>query len=144
MNYNRKPAGVRGLTASSLMKNHNRSIIQNIVQDQIKIIDAKISTAHQAGFNHIEHELPINFSINNMDKSDAQTMIYSELIDTYSKPELEGGKGFPDTYIEGGEAKTTLHVSWLNGMDEDERKQRQKIIHDHMIRPKQSLVKIRK
>lgn len=141
MNTNRRLNTVRGITASSLMRNHNRSIIQNIVQDQIKIIDNKISTAHQAGFNHIEHELPINFSINNMDKSDAQTIIYSELIETYTKPELDGGKGFPETYIEGGGHKTLLHINWLNGMDAEERRKRQQIIHDHAMRPKNAQLK---
>lgn len=133
-----RQSSVRGVTASSLMKQSNRYIIRTIVLDQIKMIDSKISTAHQAGFDHIEHELPINFNINNMDKSDAQTIIYSEIIDIYTKPESDGGKGFPDTYIEGGTTKTTLHIHWLNGMDETERERRQRIILNHMLRPSQT------
>lgn len=131
----------RGVTASSLMKQSNRHIINTIVQDQIKIIDAKISIAHQAGFDHIEHDLPINFSINNMDKSDAQTIIYSELINIYTRSEGSGGKGFPDTYIDGGISKTVLHIYWLNGMDDIERERRQKIIRDHSIARKKYLNK---
>jgi hypothetical protein len=129
-------SSTRGLTVSSLMKNSNRFIVQNIVQDQMRIIDAKISTAHQSGFDSITHELPVNFNINNMDKSESQTLIYSELISIYSTPERDGGKGFTNISIEGGATKTTLYIQWINGMDEKEKEQRQKIIRDHMIRKK--------
>mgnify|MGYP001575325568 CR=1 FL=1 len=135
MNATPKPT-TRGLTSRALLKQSNRYVVQHIVQDQIKVIDSKISLAHQAGFDHIEYELPVNFSFNNMDKSDAQTLIYSELLEAYTTSEAAGGKGFPDTYIEGSVAKTLFHVYWLNGMDESERERRQKIIRDHMQKPR--------
>jgi ferredoxin-fold anticodon binding domain-containing protein len=123
-NHNQKLP--RGITVASLMKQSNRNIVQTIVQDQIKIIDAKISTVHAGGGNQIDHELPTNFNLNNMNKSDAQTLIYSEIIMTYLN------KGFSDTYIDLG-LKPHLYVKWLNGMDATERERRQKIIKDHLL-----------
>jgi hypothetical protein len=116
----------RGLTARSLFQKSNREIIRTIVQDQVKSIDSQIAAAHSSGFNRIEHELPVNFNINNLDKADAQTMVYSEILSIYKSPEPEG-KGFKEVYIDPG-VKTTLHIKWLNGMDESERARRRQII----------------
>jgi hypothetical protein len=116
----------RGLTARSLFQKSNREIIRTIVQDQVKSIDSQISAAHSSGFNHIEHELPVNFNINNLDKADAQTMIYSEILSIYKSPEPEG-KGFDKVYIDLG-VKKTLHIHWLNGMDDEERARRRQMI----------------
>ena len=121
----------RGLVMSSLMRESNRYIIKHIVQEQVRVIDAKILTAHKAGFNYVEHELPINFNINNMDKSDSQTIIYSEIIEKYITPEAAGGKGFTDVKIDGSTAKATLYIKWLNGMDDDERVRRKRLISQH-------------
>ena len=118
---------IRGITISSLMKrSDDRKIIQNYVNDQVRVIDTKIVTSHASGGNFIEHELPSNFNINNMEKADAQTMIYSELITTYVK------KGFTKVYIDLG-SKPKLFIRWLNGMDKEERQYRQKIIHKHEL-----------
>jgi hypothetical protein len=117
---------IRGVTAKSLFQKSNRDIIRAIVQEQVKVIDAKILAAHTSGFSHIEYELPVNFSINNLDKADAQTMIYSELLSIYKSPEPEG-KGFDNVFIDPG-VRTLFHVYWLNGMDNDERDTRRKLI----------------
>lgn len=123
----------RGVTASTLTRQSNRPIIQSIVQDQMKIIDAKIITAHQAGFNCIEYELPVNFNINNVDKSDAQTLVYSEILKFYSDLETNGGKGFVNTYIDVRASKTILYINWINGMNDAERERRQQIIRNHIL-----------
>ncbi|QYB17589.1 hypothetical protein PV-S19_0225 [Pacmanvirus S19] len=121
-------AEIRGITVLSLTKrNDDRKIVQTIVNDQIRVIDAKILTNHSSGANSIEHDLPINFNINSMDKADAQTMVYSELIKAYV------GKGFNKVFIDLG-IKPKLYIYWLNGMDEYERAQRQKIINRHRMK----------
>jgi hypothetical protein len=119
-----------GLTASSLYKKSNRSIIDIQVTEQAKAIDAQIQTAHQSGFNIIKYELPTNFSINNMEKSDAQILIYSMILELYTKSEDNGGKGFSDVTIDPG-PKTFIIVKWLNGMDVDEKNARLKLIKDY-------------
>ena len=117
----------KGFTINTLYGSSNREIIRTLVLDQMKIIDTKIQTAHQSGFNRIEHELPTNFAINNMDKADAQIMIYSEIIGMYKKPVEQGGKGFDETFINLG-TTTILSMQWLNGMDREERERRKKLI----------------
>ena len=135
MEKNYRPSVVsKGLTQRELFAKSDRRIVQDNVQDQIKLIDTSILTAHAAGFNHIEHELPTNFPINNLDKSDAQTMIYSEILMLYKNPESQGGKGFEKVYIDGG-AKSILHIYWLNGMDENERARRKEFIYSCTIQP---------
>ena len=120
----------RGLTVSSLTQYSSRTIIKSIVDDQISIIDSKINTAHQAGFNSITHLLPTNFNINNMDKSDSQLFIYSEIVDIYTRPEAEGGKGFADCSIDINN-KPTLFIRWPNGLQNDERALRLGILRRH-------------
>ena len=135
-----QPLGVdRGLTLSRLTQNSSRSVIQNIVREQIKLIDAAIISAHTSGFSKIEHQLPINFGINNMMKADAQIMVYSEIILLLTTPEEDGGKGFTDVWIDITTAgnKAVLIVQWLNGMDNEEITERKKMIANHALRRKQ-------
>ncbi len=117
---------VRGLTARELFAKSRRGIAQDIIQEQIRVIDAEINTNHVAGFNYVVHDLPVNFNISGMDKSDAQTLIYSEILSIYKQPEPQG-KGFENVYIERGE-RPKSHIGWVNGMDEQERQQRMALI----------------
>lgn len=118
----------RGITINSLKDvAANSDTIRCIIQDQIKVIDDKIQAAHHAGFNSIEHELPSTFGLNNMDKQDAQTYIYSEIVTLYRTPVSERGKGFTETYIDIG-PKTKLQVRWANGLSQDERDRRKQIL----------------
>lgn len=123
----------KGVTVSSLNKRSNRAVIDSIVQDIVKVIDAQILNTHQSGGNNVKHELPTTFNICNMDVADAQTMIYSELISLYTKPESQGGKGFTNTTIDMG-VKTFIYIRWLNGMDKKERENRRQIILSHMLK----------
>ena len=116
----------RGLTHSELFAKSDKKIIQEIVNDQVKVIDVQINVAHNAGFSEILYELPVNFNVNNMSKADAQTMIYSEILRIYKDAE-PNGKGFDNTTIELG-AKPCIRVSWINGMDKSERAQRNEYI----------------
>ncbi len=116
----------RGLTARTLFAKSHRPIVNEIVQEQIRIIDAAITTNHLAGFNSVIHELPVTFNIGGMDKADSQALIYSEILSIYKRPEPEG-KGFDNVYIERGE-HPKIHIKWVNGMDETERQQRMSYI----------------
>ncbi len=119
---------VRGLTAKELYAKSNEKIVSDIIRDQVRTIDAAIATAHESGFNHIEYELPVNFTLNNMDKADAQTKIYSEILSIYKTPEPEG-KGYDSVTIDLRPRTTVLFITWINGMDQDERKKRQQFIN---------------
>lgn len=134
-----QPLGVdRGITLSRLTQNSSRSIIQNIVREQIKMIDAAIISAHSSGFNTIEHQLPINFGINNMIKLDAQVMVYSELLLLLTTSEDEGGKGFEHVKIDISPSgnKAVLIIQWVNGMDNEEMMERKKMIAEYSIKRK--------
>lgn len=127
------PRKSRGTTARSLYQKSNREIVDQIIREQIRAIDSAIEVAHSSGFSHIEYELPVNFSINNLDKMDAQTLIYSEIILKYKDPESNGGKGFTKTFIDLGPPRVMLHIHWLNGMDAEERKRRREIIASSLM-----------
>lgn len=126
---------LKGITAKSLHASSDRRIIEEIVSDQVKCIDMRIQTAHSSGFNQISYDLPTNFQINNMSKTDAQTMIYSEILSIYKNTEAEGGKGFDRVSIELGSIPK-LFVEWLNGMDDFEREQRRKVIQSCIVKRK--------
>lgn len=117
----------RGVTQRELFAKSDRRIVKEIVSEHVKIIDASITAAHSAGFNHVEYDLPNNFGINNLDKADAQTMIYSEILMTYKNAEKDGGKGFEDVRIIIGKSHK-IHIGWLNGMDDTERAARKAFI----------------
>lgn len=130
-------AKAKGVTAAYLMQKSNRHIVSTICDDLVKVIDTKIQTAHQNGFSEMEQDLPINFNINGMPRQDAQTLIYSELIQIYKD------KGFDAddiglTFGVGGTAQ--FHIRWLNGMDDTERDQRKQLIAKHMWRTQKSSV----
>lgn len=134
-----QPLGVdRGMTLSRLTQNSSRSVIQTIVREQIKMIDAAIISAHTSGFNTIEHQLPINFGINNMVKSDAQIMVYSELLLLLTTSEEDGGKGFEHVRVDIATSgnKATLIIQWINGMDGEEMTERKKMIAQYSTKKK--------
>lgn len=118
----------RGITHRELFMKSSRRIITDIVQEQVREIDAAILRAHTAGFGSITHELPTVFGLNNVDKADAQVLIYSEILLMYRNPETMGGKGFSDTYIDLRATKSMLIIHWQNGMDDDERRSRLDVI----------------
>jgi hypothetical protein len=126
----------KGITVEDLNKYTNTDHIRSVVDEQIKAIDNKILNAHQAGFNSIEHELPLNFAINNLDKMDAQTIVYSELLMMLKKPVCEGGKGFENTLIQIGPV-TKLSITWSNGLSHNERKRRKDLLAQCLIENKQ-------
>jgi len=121
----------RGITVSGLSRQSNNNIINSIVNNQVQIIDAKILTAHSAGFNTIDYELPSDFELNNMNKAEAQLTIYSEIIKLYMTPENMGGKGFENIrFIK----PNRLIIHWNNGLTKTEREERQKIIAKICVR----------
>ena len=120
---------VGAVKASTLMTNANQQIINAIIQDNIYRIDARISIANQSGMCFVEYPLPTTLSINNMEKSDIQTIVYSELIKIYTKPENKGGKGFSDVCLKViSSDRIILRIQWNNGMTEDNRRERKKLI----------------
>lgn len=121
----------KGVTAKDLLEKSSRPLVDIYVEDLVRKIDTEILTAHKLNKDNTTVELPTIFSINNMDKADAQTLIYSEIILLYTRPVEQGGRGFK-VRIDIG-IKTFIHIKWVNGMDEDEKNKRKKIIRDVSI-----------
>jgi len=121
----------KGITAKDLRERSSRPLIDIFVEDLVRKIDTEILTAHKLNKDNATIELPTLFNINNMDKVDSQTLIYSELIMLYNRPIDQGGRGFT-VRIDIG-VKTFIHIKWINGMDDDEKNQRKKIIKDAFI-----------
>ena len=122
MSLNVKPIGV---TAGELAK---RAAIAGMVEQIIIIteqINSQIDMAHAAGCSTTRYELPVNFAFSNITKSDAQTMVYSELIGIFDK------KGFNVT-LSKNQNKPTIILSWLNSIDNDDIKRRKEYIAKHL------------
>lgn len=139
-----------GLRLSDLPRKHNTQIIEQHVRGLIEQIDAVIESTHMSGFHEITYELPTNFPVDNMSKSDAQLYVYSEVVGQYALSEDAGGKGFTEVRLRmpgvgagtngaragvpaRATAGPTLHIKWANGMDDEERRQRKKLLDDYIV-----------
>ncbi len=121
----------QGVTITELFAKSNGKVINDIVKEQVRLIDSSILLAHSSGLNQISYTLPTNFVINNMDKSDTQVLVYSELLKIYTTPEPQG-KGFKDVKISIGNT-SVLYIRWVNGLDNYERTDRKNLIKKFMI-----------
>lgn len=122
---------VKGLRASGLPARHLIPIVEEFIDQEISHIDGEILTAHNEGRNYIEHAMATAFEIPGMDKKDSQTIMYSELIDRYTRSENEGGKGFVGVKIIRRNNGHYFRVCWKNGLPVEERDRRLKIIMNH-------------
>lgn len=114
---------------TELQKKSIINTIKTVIDEQIKIIDNAIVYAHYSGFNFLVYNLPVTFAISNINDSDAQIYIYSELIKVYSNSIELGGRGLKvniDFAV-----KPTLHIQWINGMSDTEKTDRINIIKKH-------------
>lgn len=119
------------VNADELQSKSTMTNVKRIVNEQIKIIDNAIIDAHNSGFNTLTYNLPTNFDLNNMDKSDAQILIYSDIINTYATPIVKGGRGLT-VHIDVG-VNPILYIHWINGMSESDRLNRVNLIRSHTI-----------
>lgn len=115
-----------------LRKRSIMHLVKNIVNEQIKIIDANILSAHQLGFNQLTYSLPVTFNLSNMSNVDAQTAIYSDIIKIYSQPIGFGGRGFIVS-IDIGQNEALLFIKWENGMSEEDRITRRNLIKSKQV-----------
>lgn len=113
------------VTKEYLLKRSSRESLKIIIDGLTKTIDSAILMQHDAGFNSVTYDLPVTFTIGNMSNKDAQIYVYSELLDIYEKQ-----KGF-NVSLEILKDKTIISLSWINGMDENERKRRMDYIAGH-------------
>jgi hypothetical protein len=106
----------------------DQNIIYGIVNAQIEAIDLRISQSHINGQSSVFYSLPDSFPIGQLDRIDAQTIIYSELITAY-----RDHKGYSDVKITLGD-KPTLFVKWITGINETERRERLQIIESVRVK----------
>lgn len=120
----------KGLTLTELLRTSNRDIVRIICDDQVKVIDEQLRIAKANGGSAIKYHLPINFDIIGMNRMDAQTLIYSELIEIYKQKE------FQEENIKLQQESPNdiyLCIRWVNGMDKDEKIKRLNIIKRHLV-----------
>ncbi len=132
--FNMDKPRVRGLTAKDLTAKSDNRIIQDFVQKLVISIDAEIASLNKAGLSLCRYELPTNIPVNNLSKTDVQTVVYSELLLIYSNPEDAGGKGFDRVYIDLQGQKTFIQIHWMNGITDADRATRKAIISKHQLR----------
>lgn len=125
-----------GRVTSSFLRNiSNRVEIDAHVRELQETIDATILRAHRSGFNSVCVEMPTNLVVTNMEKSDVEALVFSEIIDTYKKSEEDGGRGFDNTYLTRKGEQIYLNIRWVNGMSATEREARKQIIKDALVIP---------
>jgi hypothetical protein len=123
----------RGLTFSKLNNNKVMAQVRLCVQEQAAIIDGKITTAHSAGYNIVEHDLPTSFNVPSVSMSDAQLLVYSELVRLYAQPE-PSGKGFKDLIIDTAGTRPVMVLRWINHVNEAEMKNRRELLQSYTRR----------
>ena|SRR3989344_2685167 len=116
------------LTTDYLYKKSNNTQIKIHVDELIKAINYIILEKHRSGCSEISYELPEMFAIPNMERCDAQLIIYSKLIEHYE----EGGftvklKLNPDP--EG----SFINIKWFSNLDPKEKRRMEKLISKHAI-----------
>ncbi len=118
------PSRPQGLTFSALDGVADRTMFNDVVKVQMETIDSMIIEANSQGMSIIKYCLPINFMIRNTTQSDGQIMVYERLLKLYRTPESQGGKGFPNTWIDFTlETKPPMFcVKWEKGLDPTDKK----------------------
>jgi hypothetical protein len=86
----------------------------------------KITAANSAGMTSTSYALPQYFDIKGYDKRECQIVIYSELIGIYKERGFKVGISIEHDVAE-------LILSWNIGLNEDERRKREKIISKHSV-----------
>ena len=119
------------IRASSLSSFSDKGIADEIIKGICNQINVSIASAHRSGKNSVRVRLPSQITINNMSLGDAQTLVYSEIIDIYTRSERENGGGFDSCAIETDETHHDFIVSWKNGMSRDERATRFERLKKH-------------
>ena len=120
-------------TASSLRDRVNRKNFSEIIRTHVLAIDAQIEDTHASGGDNIIYELPLTFGIDNMDAKIQRTLVHSEIVALYSKPEQEGGRGMKQVkrIRNNDERKMYIRIWWHNGMSESEMKTREDLLAKH-------------
>lgn len=76
------------ITNESLRDKKNTAIIRDVIRDEIKAIDDAINKAHNDNHDSIEYRLPEIFAIPNIERSDAQLVVYAEICEEYDRRNL--------------------------------------------------------
>jgi len=114
------------ITTDFLHKRFNNYQIKIITEDLLKSIDLYILEKHRSGLSETIYELPENFSIHNMERCDAQLVIYSKIIEEYEE------RGF-NVKIKLRDDGSFLLIKWHTDLDQDEKKRMIKIIKNHSM-----------
>ncbi len=90
-------------------------------------IDGKIKEAHNAGLNTIAYELPENFSIKNIEREDAQLIIYTKLVSIYEEGGFEVKMKYTDKAV-------FMIFRWINRLSQNEREDLRKVLSERTIK----------
>lgn len=119
------------VTAAAMLTSAERAMIKlkPVIRGLIKSIDNGITVTNASGKDTFIYDLPTTFDCPCIPRADAQILVYSELIKTYSSPQ----RGFGVKFIPGVRPK--IGISWKHGITEDEKDSRRDLINAHTARP---------
>ncbi len=113
------------LNTDYLYKKSNDPQLSVEMNEIAKAIEFKILENHRMGLCELTFELPENFSIKNLDRCDAQLIIYSRLIEYFEEKGFLVGVKLTET------DGSFIRVKWPSALDPQEKKRMQNVIKSH-------------
>jgi len=117
------------ITANDLCRDSNLKLVDELINDQLKLIEDQIRDDHSKHKSSTIFETSDVFIIENMTTTDIQLMVYGQIIE-----ELED-KGF-DVSIKFGPNTTFIYIKWHSKLDEDTKIRYSQLIEKHKIKDK--------
>lgn len=98
------------VTRSSLKSRMVEQRVKDLVNDILRMVDAKLVSANNDGLSSVNIELPI---ARDLDASGANvhSLVYAKVLDAYGAPEPDG-RGFAVTF---DKKNTVMTLQWDNG-----------------------------
>lgn len=115
------------VSADSLFRKSNNTQLKFELDNLTKTLDANIEKANTEGHSEIYFSLPVNFAITGLDRSDAQLVIYSRLIEIYERNGFKVKmKVRPD--------ETIMNIKWIANFDENEKERMKRLFSSHLFK----------
>lgn len=115
-------------TASLLAKRKNLSDLNTEVEEIYQAIKTRIQECESINQSELLFDLPVHFSIANLELNDLQLVIYTRLI------EIIKNKGF-DVFFVKKDKNCSLLIKWTSALGEAEKEKMKELLIAHIPKP---------